>query len=60
MSSPATDRDTIIIDATMLMVAETILKIADNIEAKVIPDMGTVVSMRSLAKSLVNSVEEVR
>lgn len=46
-----------LIDAAMLRVAETILRIAQGIKAGTIPDCGTVQTLTSLATSIVDATE---
>lgn len=54
------DRETndIIVDMTMVRVAEAVLEMARQIEHGQIPDVGTVATLRNLAKSIVTATTE--
>lgn len=52
------ETDCIIVDMTMVRVAETILEMAKQIERGMIPDLGTVQTLRSLSKAIVNATTE--
>lgn len=53
------ETDCLIVDMTMVRMAETILEMARQIECGIIPDLGTVQTLRSLSKSIVNATAEV-
>lgn len=52
------ETDCLIVDMTMVRVAETILEMAKQIERGMIPDLGTVQTLRSLSKAIVNATTE--
>lgn len=53
------ETDCIIVDMTMVRIAETILEMARQIERGIIPDTGTVQTLRSLSKAIVTATTEV-
>jgi hypothetical protein len=52
------DYDDILVDSTLMRIAETILDISARIERGTIPDTGTVQTLRNLAKSIINSTSD--
>lgn len=52
------ETDCIIVDMTMVRVAETILEMAKQIERGMIPDLGTVQTLRSLSRAIVTATTE--
>jgi hypothetical protein len=47
----------IIVDTTMVRVAETILQYADLVDQKKRPDLGTTETLRAIARSIIESTE---